>query len=485
MAENAGNVFDSADFAAVPPETKSRLREAFEESVQARADALRPEIESAVRKELAERVGYDMNRVIDSAETMIKENLSANFEDNKIKFAEYADGMRDAVVADERKREALSEVTMESLRAKGKKLDEQISKVEERRAALMEDIEKFEDLKARQNAEFGAAMDTLVETAERVIAETLAKEVDELVEDRRMHQINMKESRERTEKFVAEETARATGKHERAAALLEAERESLASSRSEILGEARREFLETSTERAERIIQKTLRENIELLREDIQESKENQLGRDMFERFAAVYETRGDNPNMQMTERNNAIESLQEQLDETKQAVRERDRAIAAASRRMTILEMTSTLSGGQKDFMESLLENVPTNDLESAFKKFLPKVIENSGTPDPIISSAGATGVAPVPGIGAAGASRQDTRIRIAEGINHAPAAQTAQRLSVKNGDRRESLLETSQPMFGPNVSGAPQDDLAHLKFLVGKVTEGAERPPAARKGD
>ena len=484
MTETAENVFESEDFAGVPPEMKERIREAFDVAVRERADAMRPEIESTVRAELAERVGHDMERLIDSADRMITDNLQSNFEDNRTKFTEYADGLRDTVVADERKRTAISEMAMDAVSKKESELDSQLAAVSAERGKLMEDMRKFDGLKARYRKAAGAEMTRLQEVTERVVRTALQREVGELVEDRMNHREVMKEQRERIEEFAANETARAVGRHNHAAELLEAERSVLEKNRSEVLREARREFLEESTARVKKVIDRALRENINLLRGNIQEAQQNELGRDMFEAFYGIYETRIANPNMQVADRDQAIEALQRKLDESKAEIEKRDRIIENTDRSLIILEMTSTLKGTQKDLMESYLENVRTEDLDKAFKKYLPKVLENSGSPNPVVGPSGSTGMAPVGGIAASGPyaqPSQNDRIRIAESRNHAAGGgNPVQGLSVKNGDRREPLMENSQAMFGPNAGGAngvQTDDMSQFAYLVGRVKENGER--------
>ena len=491
MTETAENVFESEDFAGVPPAMKERIQEAFNEAVRERAETMRPEIESAVRAELAERVGHDMDRIIESADRMITNGLQGNFEDNKAQFTEYADGLRDTVLADERKRAALSEVALEAVGKKEAELDSQLAEVSAERAKLMEDMRKFESLKAKYRKAAGAEMSRLQEVTERVVHTALKREVDELVEDRRQHRKVMKEQRERVEEFAANETARAVGRHNHAAELLEAERDVLEKNRGEVLSEARREFLDESTERVKRVIDRALSKNIGLLRGNIQEAQQNELGREMFEAFYGIYESRIANPNMQVADRDQTIEALQRKLDESKAEIEKRDKLIENTDRSLIILEMTSTLKGTQKDLMESYLENVRTEDLDKAFKKYLPKVLENSGSPNPAVGPSGTTGMAQVGGIAASGPyaqPSQNDRIRIAESRNHAAGGgNPVHGLSVKNGDRREPLMENSQAMFGPNaggVNGVQTDDMSQFAYLVGRVKEDGERA-ANGKGD
>lgn len=111
------------------------------------------------------------------------------------------------------------------------------------------------------------------------------------------------------------------------------------------------------------------------LREDIEIARENDLGRKIFEAYAATYaKSFVDEKSVQA--QLNLAESRLAAANKKLKTV-EADKASVVRESKMS--SVLSTLTGSAKEQMSFILKNVPTEKLEESYKTFLPRVLRES----------------------------------------------------------------------------------------------------------
>ena len=118
-------------------------------------------------------------------------------------------------------------------------------------------------------------------------------------------------------------------------------------------------------------------------KDDIKVARENNFGRKIFEAYTTEYLT-------SYLHETSEIRKLQSKLDEAEQQISEKAKLLESEKiakskienrhRRDKVLnEMLTPLSGDKKDVMSNLLETVQTDNLKTAFNKYLPHVMKDT----------------------------------------------------------------------------------------------------------
>lgn len=233
--------------------------------------------------------------------------------------------------------EVLSEDTKKELEgAFQKKLDEAITAAKDDAAA---------DVRAELTEQWVTERDQLVEAVDSKVTEFLAKEVEELKED--------------IERFRD----------------LEAEyAEKLVESKAAMSDELKDDLMEL-VEKVDAFLEIRLNAEIEELREDLENVRENDFGRRVFEAFAEEFTTNYADE-----------ESAEISLRETAERLRDVEEALAESETKRQEIERTiqmetvlSPLAGRQREVMEAILRNVDTEHLEEGYKTFIGRVIRET----------------------------------------------------------------------------------------------------------
>lgn len=162
------------------------------------------------------------------------------------------------------------------------------------------------------------------------------------------------------------------------------------------LAEAVEEDMAKLVERLDSFLELRLSEEVEELKESIEEVKKINTGRKLFE--AAMQEVQ------QYVNAENGLDKLQAQLDEAKAELAKRDealaesqKAIAQAQRKDKMEQVLSSLQGRGREIMEAILVSVPTDKLEESYDKFIERVLHESATKNSEKESAAPAVEAPV----------------------------------------------------------------------------------------
>ncbi|BBA65423.1 hypothetical protein [Xanthomonas phage XacN1] len=146
------------------------------------------------------------------------------------------------------------------------------------------------------------------------------------------------------------------------------------------LAEAVEKDMEKLVERLDTFLELRLSEEVEELKESIEEVRKNNLGRKIFETFMGEFE--------QFSTADKGLDALQAKLDEAQAELAKRDellaeaqKEVAASARKDKLETVLSSLQGRPREIMEAILVSVPTEKLEESYQKFIGRVLHESVT--------------------------------------------------------------------------------------------------------
>jgi len=256
-------------------------------------------------------------------------------------------------------------------------------------SAIRSEIEEFQADRQALIAERIAYKKAITEHAkllEKFITSQLASEVKELHADR----TKMNESLETTKTFVTKQLARELAEfHKDKAELVETKVRMVAEGK-ELLKKTKESFIKRSAQLVEKTITDSLRSELTMLKEDIQQAKENDFGRRLFEAFAGEFMASQLNEGTEVSKMNKKLNESAETVAKLEAMIAEKEDAIAQAQKKVRIMEdranrnkvmteLLKPLSGEKRRVMGDLLESVKTQNLKSAFKKYLPAVLNET----------------------------------------------------------------------------------------------------------
>jgi hypothetical protein len=306
-------------------------RVAIQEAWNSKLIEAREQIRTEIREEMAQRYAHDKANMVEALDRMVNDTLSTEIK----KIAEERDAMAQDRVNYNQK------MVAKLAGFEGFIKEALVAEMREFRA----DRSKYQDA---------------VTKLQGFVAESLKKEITEFAED--------KADLARAKVAVITE-----GK-----AKLEA---------------LRNEFIKKSANLVEQTVASTLRSELKQLKTDIQEAKENNFGRRIFEAFATEFTATHLNERAEVKKLMNALTMMETQLTEAR-ASAESAMITAAAKddqirtinesivRKEKMNQLLKPLAKEKAEVMRQLLESVPTDRLDVAFKKYLSPVMEGKATP-------------------------------------------------------------------------------------------------------
>jgi hypothetical protein len=254
---------------------------------------------------------------------------------------------------------------------------------------LAEEIQEFaEDRQqlAEAKAKYAVAMREHADLMKGFVVDQLQQEISELHADKKA----MAESYAKLEEFVVEALAGEIAEfHEDKKDLAET-KVRLVREAKEHFAKVKTSFIERSAQAVSETVDKALRSEITQLKEDIDEARQNDFGRKLFEAFANEYTNSYLNENSETQKLLKVVSAKDKQLAEAKSAAEkaiklaeaqqhENKTLMEAAKRERTINDLIAPLSKDQKAIMTDLLESVQTDRLQKSFEKYLPSVIDGN----------------------------------------------------------------------------------------------------------
>jgi hypothetical protein len=219
---------------------------------------------------------------------------------------------------------------------------------------------------------------------EKFITSRLATEVKELRSDR----AKVNENLEQTKKFVVKQLSRELAEFHNDKRELVDTKVRLVAEGKELLNKTKQNFIKRSAELVENTIKNSLRSEMKTLKEDIQAAKENEFGRKVFEAFSGEFMTSHLNEGTEVAKMNKKLDDSATKVKELEKVIAEKDSSIENAEKAKRVLEdkidrkevmasLMAPLGKEKAKVMNELLESVKTSNLKTAFKKYLPAVLD------------------------------------------------------------------------------------------------------------
>jgi len=305
-------------------------REVLETAWVTKLDEARDAIRAEIREEMANRYEHDKSTMVEALDRMVSESLTA-----------------------------------------------EVEKIAAERAAIAEDRVRFTQSMMAKAASF-----------EDFLNESLAKEISELHADRAA----IKVATSKLDAYVTE------GLRKEIVEFAE-DKADLARAKVQLVVEGKtklKALSESFIKRASILVQtatdNTLRTELKQLKEDIQEAKENNFGRRIFEAFATEFTSTHLNERAEIKKMQSFIARMERQLSEARNATElaeakanakatEVKRINESIERKNKIEELMKPLSKDKANVMKQLLESTPTDRLEAAFKKYLSPVMDGKAS--------------------------------------------------------------------------------------------------------
>lgn len=252
---------------------------------------------------------------------------------------------------------------------------------------------------------------------EAFVAGQLKSEIAEFVEDRKTLEAQrqkmakeLEEIRESNKKQLTSHIGKLEGfvlkQLSEEIAEFHADKKALVEQRIKLAREGKKKISETQSkfiDRAAKVVDKTLNEVIknELVqwRDDIKVARENNFGRRIFEAVAAEYMASYLSEGSEvkkltraLQEQKAALSKAKSRLDEQNKLVESADAKVRAANERLhriqTMNELLAPLSRDKKAIMEDLLKDIKTQNLNEAFQRYLPAVVNGARVPQKAVLS-------------------------------------------------------------------------------------------------
>ena len=289
--------------------------------------------------------------------------------------------------------EAREEITAELREEFATRYDQDKEQMVEALDAMLSDtitaeLKEFATDKAQAVAAKGDYTKKVAEHAkllDQFVMETLKKEIQELRDDRKLQEGNFSQ----LEDFVMEQLTTELNEFHQDKMDLNAEKVRLVKEGKEIIAEAKEQFISKAGTKLSNIVESTLKTELGMLKEDIQQAKENMFGRKIFETFAAEFMSSDLAEGSTVKSITKELEEVKQQLEESRQQVAEKEdlvteatkktsRIVEANERAGVLAELLGPLSTEKRDLMANLLESVATEKLKIQYNKYLPTILES-----------------------------------------------------------------------------------------------------------
>ena len=313
------------DSGIINEETQTAITEAWETQINEAREAVRAEL----REEFASRYEHDKSVMVEALDKMVTESLSSELKE----FAE-------------------------------------------EKQALAEDRVKFKRHMVESSSKFNDFMVT-----------KLAEEIKELRTDRK----TQNEAIAKLEQFVIHALAEEIKEFDQDKKAVVETKVKLVAEAKQKLAELQTAFVKRSANLVKEAVANNLGSELAQLKEDIQSARENMFGRRLFEAFASEFAVTHLNENKELAKLQAQIAEKEAIIAESQKAIAEKEALVESKNREVKVItegvarkeklaELLKPLNKEKADVMSSLLESVQTERLQSAYEKYLPAVLNNSG---------------------------------------------------------------------------------------------------------
>ena len=311
-------------------ETRTQINALWKQKL----DEAREEVSATLREEFARKFEHDKSVLVESIDRFLTDKI-------RVELEEFAEDKKQLVAERIAYKAKLSEHT--------KMLDKFIT------SALVQEMKEFRTDKLKMKENFGRL--------ENFLLKQLAEEIREFRADKRALV-------EQKVKMVAE------GKRQ--------------------LQEAKEKFIKRASTIVESNIEKSLKAEISQFKDDIRQARENEFGRKIFEAVAAEFMTSYLSEGTELKKLRRVIETKDQELATLSESVKKNSRIVESldtklkatqdlVERQKVMNELLAPLSKEKKAVMKELLESVQTKNLQGAYNKYLPSVLNEVSDRKPV----------------------------------------------------------------------------------------------------
>lgn len=133
------------------------------------------------------------------------------------------------------------------------------------------------------------------------------------------------------------------------------------------------EELDQLVDKIDAFLEIRLSEEMEELKEDLEEARQNTFGRKVFEAFVNEF----GKSFIDETSVMGKLAVSEQKLREAEKKLEEQSAAANAAARQQKMTEILAPLSGSKREQMELILKNVETDKLQESFNKFVGRILK------------------------------------------------------------------------------------------------------------
>lgn len=220
----------------------------------------------------------------------------------------------------------------------------------------------------------------------KFVTQQVVKEVKELHSDK----TKMKENFVKLENFLLKQLSEEIHEFRKDKNALVEQRVKMVTEGKEHLSKTKNEFIRRAAKVVETKINEALRNELSQFKEDIKEARQNDFGRKIFEAFVGEYMVSYLNENTEVSRLQSIISEKDKSINELTESVKQRERIAEGLEHKLTaskdqlqrnkvLNEMLAPLAKEKRGVMKELLETVQTKDLEKAYNKYLPAVLNES----------------------------------------------------------------------------------------------------------
>ena len=150
-------------------------------------------------------------------------------------------------------------------------------------------------------------------------------------------------------------------------------------------------FIKRSAKVVEAAVTKKLTSEMRQLKEDIENARNNDFGRRIYEAFAQEFSSSYLNEKSETSKMLKIIQKKEQELSEAQQVIAQKQHIAESRERELRVTkdlmerknvmgELLAPLDARKRQIMRELLESVQTSKLSNAFDKYLPAVMEGDG---------------------------------------------------------------------------------------------------------
>jgi formate dehydrogenase maturation protein FdhE len=156
------------------------------------------------------------------------------------------------------------------------------------------------------------------------------------------------------------------------------------------LQETKTQFIKRAAQIVEANIEKALRTEIGQFKDDIRIARENEFGRKMFEAYAGEFMASYLNEGTEIRKLQKVLEQKEAELKNLNESVKKSRSVMESLDTKLKVTqdlverekamnELLAPLSKDKKAVMKELLESVQTKNLQVAYNKYLPSVLNEA----------------------------------------------------------------------------------------------------------